>query len=922
VIDAAPVQQALVGRDEQRAQVQAWLTERITHAADAPAAVFISGEAGIGKTALAQASLPADVAVRQAVAAAWHPRPFGLLDQLVPSLGRAGAGGHLDAQDIRAAVVNSGEPSVLLLEDVHWSDEASLDLLVPVIESLADDAVAVLLTYRSEELPRQHLLRRVRAHLRRGGRLAEITLGPLPPIVLPELIESLVGRAPTPALVAAVAERTDGVPFFVGELLAAVAAAGWLTTDGNLVGLAAGGDLPLPESVRDAVLLRAASLHQQARDALDVAAVAGGDFDLAVVTALTGGTWPPELDECGLVTPGPAAERRFRHALTHEALYSDIPWSRRRELHLAVAERIAARGGPATSVARHLLAGRDLDRARPVLVAAAEEHAGAHAYRDAARLLQLALDAWPSGVEEARRLAVVDRLAQCAELTGEHAAAITNLRELADHPGTDGAPAAVHRAESHRRLAVQYELLGQWPLALAARETAAVAFTVAERPADSAQEYLAVAAHLRSAASFRAALDVLALAHASAAAAGRADLGCRIAGLRGNVLARMGRASEGVPAVQAALDEALTSGLTAPAAEIFQRLADSLEHAGDYRGADSAYRSAYEFCSRHEQDAAAQLCRACATVVLFQGGRWERAATLCAEVLRDPAATAHARAVASGVDGLILAMRGRTAAARAALLDSRSTAVRIDLVAMELLSTWGLALLDEAAGESERAADNYRHVLARCRATEERHYCVPILQFAVARFAVDGAVADLGAATALLADAVSKTGQPEARAAFAYALGESALAERGAEQATAHLLRAVGLLDGLDLPVADTLMRHRTGVTLAATGDSTAAAALLADAHRTARRLKARLLVDRIRPDLERVGGAPAGPGRAQFLTGRELQVLRLVAEGLTNREIGKRLYLSVRTVEMHVANATAKLGCRTRAEAVARLGP
>src|SRR5207247_9000103 len=117
---------------------------------------------------------------------------------------------------------------------------------------------------------------------------------------------------------------------------------------------------------------------------------------------------------------------------------------------------------------------------------------------------------------------------------------------------------------------------------------------------------------------------------------------------------------------------------------------------------------------------------------------------------------------------------GPVAAARAALLGARASARRIDLVAMELLSTWGLAILDETANRPARATASYRHVLTRCRETEERHYCVPVLQFAVAHFAADGATADLGAATALLADAAAATGQPEPRAAFAYALGESA----------------------------------------------------------------------------------------------------------------------------------------------------
>src|SRR6185369_16566202 len=221
---------------------------------------------------------------------------------------------------------------------------------------------------------------------------------------------------------------------------------------------------------------------------------------------------------------------------------------------------------------------------------------------------------------ESERLDVVDRLARCAELSGDHALAVTSLREL-----DAGSP----RADVHRRLAVQHELLGHWPPALAARESAARAYAKHQQPAEAAVERLAVAAHLRSAASFRAALEVLDAAESDAEDAGRTDLLCRVRGVRGNVLARMGRADEGVPMVRAALRLALGHGLTVPAAELYQRLADSLEHAGDYRQAGRAYDSAYEFCERHDQGAAGQLCRACATVVMFHSGRWDRAAGLC-----------------------------------------------------------------------------------------------------------------------------------------------------------------------------------------------------------------------------------------------------------------------------------------------------
>src|SRR5262249_29946347 len=179
---------------------------------------------------------------------------------------------------------------------------------------------------------------------------------------------------------------------------------------------------------------------------------------------------------------------------------------------------------------------RDLAGARAALVAAAAADYAVHAYRDAARALRTALDLWPPGGEDAERLAVVDQLARCAEMCAEHAEAVTLLRELADGYGAaaakdraaeDGAArdrAARDRlAAAQRRLALAHELLGQWDAALAAREAAAVAFAVAGRPAEAAVERLAAAAHLRSAASFTAALDTLRAARPGAGAAGRAD---------------------------------------------------------------------------------------------------------------------------------------------------------------------------------------------------------------------------------------------------------------------------------------------------------------------------------------------------------------------------------------------------------------
>jgi DNA-binding CsgD family transcriptional regulator/tetratricopeptide (TPR) repeat protein len=909
--EAGGVPGCLVGRDDELARLGAWLKARLAGEVGVPPVFFVSGEAGVGKSSLLDAifdGLP-DAMVHRAAASPWQVRPFGLLRDLVPP----GHDALADADALRSALVSPQRPVVLGLDDLHWSDAASLELLGAFVEATVGDPVAVIGAYRGEELSRRHFLRRIRAHLRHRRLLAELSLGPLTGDVLSDLIGSVVGGRPSPGLTAAVAERTEGLPFFVQELLAVLQDSGRLSDEGDCVGLADDRAVPLPDSIRDAVALRVAGLGPAARASLDVAAVCGLEVDFCILEDVTEQTWPEELESSGLLLPTTAGRIRFRHVLVQEALLEDIPWSRRRALHRAIAQRLSTVPDTEVAVARHLLASHDLDRARPALVVAAETQLKAHAHRDAAQLLSAAVEAWPAGIDEVARQAAVDKLAQCWESAGEHNDAITSLRELAH---------VTDRAEIHRRLAAQYELLGHWPLALSAREAAAVTFAAAGELGESATERLAIAAHLRSAASFQGALDALDVATADATAAGRTDLECRIKGLRGNVLARMGRTNEGIATVEAALDVALVNDLAIPAAEIYQRLADSIEHAGDYDAALHAYDNASSFCEAHDQASAGQLCRACATVVLLNIGHWDRAVELSRTVVEDSTSAPHARAVATGVRGLVFAMRGQAEPARAQLLDSRTTARRIELVAMELLSGWGLALLDEFAGHIERAADTYRHVLARCRDTDERHYCVPVLVFAAARFAHDGAADDLSATAELLAHASARTGDGAARAGLIYALGEAALLEGGTggrRSGTAQLMRAVEEFTALKLPIVEALVQQRAAISVS-TVDPATSTRLLRDAHRTAQQLKARAMARRIAADLEQLGQPISSRRDAFGLTPREGEILRLVGDGLTSRQIAIRLHLSARTVEMHVSNATAALGCTTRAEAVGRL--
>ncbi|HET6193929.1 MAG TPA: helix-turn-helix transcriptional regulator [Trebonia sp.] len=563
--------------------------------------------------------------------------------------------------------------------------------------------------------------------------------------------------------------------------------------------------------------------------------------------------------------------------------------------------------------------GRALLRARAALIAAADALCDAHDYAGAARTFRVALDRWPDGDPE--RLAVIDKLARCAELCSEHAAAIELLRSLARAYGTSGE--LVPLAAVQRRLATAHELGGDWATALAAREAAAASFRQAGQLGEAATDRLAVAAHLRGAARYSSTLTVLDLVLADSRASGRADLTLRAEGMRGNVLSRLGQPAEGVPAVRAALDSALALRQLEVAAELQQRLADSLEHSGDYDGAAAAYRAAYVYCDTHGADAVGQLCRACATAVLFSRGEWSLAVDVCADVLESQGTPVHPRAVSRCLLGLIHALRGEAADARPFLISARGLSARIELTAVELLSAWGLAVLEAQAGAVTAATDRIRQALALVGETQERHYCVPFLQWAATFCATHGLPDDTLACAAALSGICSATGQAEATAALAHVLGETLMADDPAGALT-ELRRAAGMFGELELPFAAALAQRR-GAAAAAGAGSTARELLLA-ARSTAERLGARPLLDDCDGALRELGtAAPARAAKKQAralagLTARELDVMVLVAGGNTSREVGAALFISPRTVEMHVQGCLLKLGCRTRAEAVRKL--
>jgi ATP/maltotriose-dependent transcriptional regulator MalT len=941
------VTELLIGREPERGALEALVARA---RAGSGSIALLAGEAGVGKTTLARQVLsdcgiervegfgvqeggsayaPVVDVLRGVVnaGAVVEPPLRSHLAMLLPELGppapAADRATLFEAIRSVLALAAARRPLALFLDDLQWADDATLDLLPALARSLEAEPVLLLVAYRSDDVPRGHPIRRLRSELRRDGRLQETALEPLDPRATATLLERVLGAPAAPPLLDAIVDRTDGVPFFVSELGLALSTSERLKDGPAGLELLEGADLPLPDSVRDAVLLRASGLSPDGRAAIAVAAVAGQTFELESVMAIAGvADWPEEAVRRGILVDGHPGQMAFRHALVRDAFYGEIPWLERRTLHRQVAERLERAGAPARILAEHWAHAREPEPARRAFLEASHAACAVHAYHDGARAARRALELWPDGEDEPGRLAALEQLGRCAELAADSGEAVRTWREVAE--GRQRANDPLKYAEASRRLAGALEVQGRWDEALATREEAAIAFARAGQPGDAAAERLAAAAHLRSAASFRAALHLLQLASQDARAANRVDLEARIMGLQGNVWARAGDEPGGLELVRAALTLALENNLTAPAAEVYQRLADSLEHAGDYSAARATYDDAFTFCTMSGLEPTAQLCLACLAVVLRHNGEWDRAVSVCRDVVAAEEATMHARAAASCTLGSILALRGEPQKARALLLESSSLARRIELLPAELLATWGLALLDASQNAGDAASERCHAILERWQHTEERHYVISPLRWAATFFAERKDDTGTRACAAALAQIAADAGQPEAVSALAHVLGETALLDGDAELAVTQFERAIELLHGIGTPFERLESERRVAAALTAAGRKEEAVERLMSAYRIARRLRARPSVRRVAASLAELGEqADRRLSRRQQeqlssegLTRREVDVVRLLAVGRTNREIAAELFVSTRTVDMHVRNLLRKLDSRSRAEA------
>jgi class 3 adenylate cyclase/tetratricopeptide (TPR) repeat protein len=354
------------------------------------------------------------------------------LAQLFPELGRLGsAEASTGIERHRLAVAFQHlfrafareSPVLLVLEDLHWADEASLELLKHLARELRDARVAILATYRSDEMHRRHPLLRALADLERERLVTQIALKRLTPEETTELIRATFAQSEADVRITdefrdAIYARSEGNPFFTEELLKALVESGGVYFDKSGWHRKPIDQLEIPGSIREAVRARMERLTDDARPTLAAAATIGHRFEFEVLRRVRGVEETVleghlrEFIEQQLVSEstGGRDEYAFRHALTREVVYDDLLVRERKRLHRGVADALAAaRDTPPALLAHHLLEAGELERAVPVLIQAGDHAMRADAPREAAAHYARAVEI---GLPDADLVTVIERQAE------------------------------------------------------------------------------------------------------------------------------------------------------------------------------------------------------------------------------------------------------------------------------------------------------------------------------------------------------------------------------------------------------------------------------------------------------------------------------------------------------------------------------
>jgi DNA-binding CsgD family transcriptional regulator len=824
-------------------------------------------------------------------------------------------------------------PVLLVLEDLHWADRASRDLVAFLARTLRVGRVTLVASYRSDELHRRHPLRPLLAELVRLPGMERLELAPLSRMDLAAHLEAIAG-IPLPAdQVERIYARSEGNPFYAEQLLA---------------GDAGRAEVALPPTLLEVLSARVQVLSEPAQQVLRVAAVAGRRVSHPLLAQVAG--WPgPDLEAAlreAIAAGVLAADQTtgtyaFRHALLQEAVYGDLLPGEQVRLHAAYARVLAGEAeGVVAELAYHCLASNDLVGALAASVRAAEEAAAVLAPAETLRHLSSALKLWervadPVAVTGTDRMKLTLRAAEAASAAGDHQRAAGLAEEAAATADATADPA---------QAAVALERLGQYlldagrveealrartravqlvptepPSRLRARVTAAMAQALinSEQPDEARRWCNQARLAARAVGSAEDEADVLVtlgLVEWANPSKARSffTLGRARAVDAGNLEIEL-RALQDLAWLEFGL------GNLATARVLFEEGVELTQRTG-------VGWSRFGINMRHGQ-----------ILICFDAGDWDQSERLAGAVpgLVSTLAVASLAAAVLSVE----VSRGRPTAARR-LRDLRGLSdldfdTAVEAAGWEAeLATW--------QGDLDRASSAVQRGLAIIDATFEPFKEVDDTRTCWTGLAVQAQRAEQARAVGdaeTLSDAIAVghmllerarlTKEQAQRAGLAhhvYVAGWLAKAEaewtrvQGRSDPRAWQAAVDAFSFGHVYEVAR--CQWRLAEALLRAGDRQRATMAARAAHETAMRLGA----DPLRGALEalaRRGRLDLGVGLPPVrtlagLTPRELEVLRLLVQGRSNRQIAEQLFISGKTASVHVTNILTKLGVHSRLEAAA----
>ncbi len=965
----------LVGRDDLLALADRRIGEV---AAGTGQLLLLSGEAGVGKSRLLGAiERRAAAAGFRSVRGGTYPSDLrvaaAILIDLARSMGRTAGleelGGRLaarleddgpvvgdshrrrrllvlDVAEILLEIARDG-PAIVSLEDLHWSDDLTLETIEAVARRAPEVPLLVVGTYRSDELFPRVPMRAWRARLV-GQRLGEeIRLARLSPVDTATMATLLIdtGLPIARDVAAAVHARTDGIPLHVEELIAVLAAAGRdgvASVDrprgGSPVGAGAVRPADGPGTVEDTIIARFKQRSAPARSLARAGAVIGRAFDLDLLSAVVGVEAADlseplaELAEQFVLLPTTAPGRfGFRHGLICDAIYDRIPEPERRRLHGRAADAAAGTdvGTDAFLALHYERAGRRTD-AYAAACRGATAATAISSHTEARELWDCALRTAPEDVSEHKRAGLLEALGASAAASDDNIAAGTAFEAArsAYRAAGDGLAAAAVAAP----LAEVRHLLGD-PLeardgliraALGGIEHApSLHQTPSDPPSDRVRARLLAAQaaawmldrRLDEAVSF--AIEARRLADL----VGDDATGRNAATTLGVCRAFSGAVDEGWRLLEDSVAASRTAHLEAEAARGYRMIGTSASVLVDPERAERWLREGVEYAERaelwnHRHYMAAHLAH-----VLWATGRWPEAAALARQTLADGRGGVTTRNVALYVLGYVALSTGDLVEARIALEEAREIGQRMGELQRLSPPLWGLAEVALAGNDPATAIRLSHEALEASTAVYDAAYLFP--------FVVTGTRAHLTAGDPLAARRwlaassalIEQRGIPGTRPAIDHAGGLLALAEGSTGRARDLLEGAVtgwaarqraweGTWAVIDLARCHLRANRRAD-----------AARLAADAAATANRLGAPALSAAAAEILRGAGRGQAAAEPWAPLTAREFEVARLVADGLTNPLIASELGVAPKTVAAHVEHILAKLGVGRRAEIAAWIG-